>query len=156
MKDLTAEDVMVRNVQSVEADWSLVQLRDFLMDKGVSGAPVLDGNRLVGVVSATDWIQAATGEQGGTELAFYRDTQFVSRGSKASVRALHIEDNSSARVRDIMSSSVLAVQPHTAISEVASLMAGGLVHRILVTREDKLVGIISALDLVKLLAKAKT
>jgi len=40
MKGLTAKDVMNQNVLAVGTDWSVDYLTDFLVENGISGAPV--------------------------------------------------------------------------------------------------------------------
>ncbi len=58
MKRLTAKDVMNEDVLSVGMDWSVEYLTDFLVENGISGAPVTSENgKLVGVVSLTDIVR---------------------------------------------------------------------------------------------------
>jgi len=50
VRKMTVSDVMRGEVLAVEAGWSMDQLADFLVDKGISGAPVTaaDGYRTPG------------------------------------------------------------------------------------------------------------
>jgi CBS domain-containing protein len=63
---------------------------------------------------------------------------------------MHIEGDSRT-VRDIMTPTIFTVPATTPVSEIAREMVAGHVHRLFVTRRGRIVGIISALDLVKLL-----
>ncbi|MCK4543475.1 MAG: CBS domain-containing protein [Spirochaetales bacterium] len=58
MKGLTAKDVMNQNVLAVGTDWSVDYLTDFLVENGISGAPVTsEDGKLIGVVSPTDIVR---------------------------------------------------------------------------------------------------
>ena len=58
MKELTAKDVMTREVLAVGADWPLERLADFPVENSISGAPVTsEDGRLLGVVSVTDIVR---------------------------------------------------------------------------------------------------
>ena len=55
-----------------------------------------------------------------------------------------------AQVRDLMTPALLAVAPETPLASVAEQMVTGNVHRLFVVDEDGvLVGVISALDLLR-------
>ncbi len=54
MKPITASDLMNTTVLSVDPQMTAARLADFLVNNEISGAPVLDGERLVGVVSLFD------------------------------------------------------------------------------------------------------
>jgi CBS domain-containing protein len=62
MAELTARDVMTADVMAVSEDLTLREVARFLIDREITGAPVLDGRgRLLGIVSLAD-IARATGE----------------------------------------------------------------------------------------------
>ena len=54
-------------------------------------------------------------------------------------------------VSEVMTESAVCVYPDTPVSQVARTFRENGVHRVLVIEKDRLVGIISALDLVSLL-----
>ncbi len=150
---MTARDLMTPDVLTVREDMSVTELTTFLIDHEITGTAVLnEESRPVGVVSMAD-IAAQAGERG--EIA--RDKShpdFYVRGweeiqDEREMVGLHIE-NVDLLVRDIMNSTVYSVADDARISEVARMMLGGHLHRILVTREGSLVGIISSSDFMKL------
>ena len=125
---------------------------DILREHEISGAPVRDGKgKLVGVVSLAD-LAEATSDEGG--LAFDRSSpQFAVRGweetaTAEEVRPLHLE-SPGRQVRDLMTPSPVTVTEEAPISEVAALMVEAHVHRVLVTREGEVVGIVTSLDVLK-------
>lgn len=56
------ENVMARNVVVLEPSMSMAEVRSLLRAKRISGAPVMEGDRLIGIVSMTDVIDVM--EQG--------------------------------------------------------------------------------------------
>lgn len=153
MQNLTARDVMTRGVQTASADWTLDELRTFLVSRSISGAPVCDkAGKLVGVVSSTDLMRAASEESQvqDEEHAFYANG-LDRRLSKEDLRGLHIEVSSSTTVSEIMTPLVFEVAPDASIYSVADMMARGRIHRVFVSHGGKLLGVVSALDLVRVL-----
>ncbi len=115
---------------------------------------MVDGEgKLVGVVSVVDVAAAATQE---AEIEtdrrrpdFYlRDLQEAY--NEEEIRDLHIEGEG-LRVADIMTRAVYAVDEDAPVSKVASTMLSAHLHRLLVTRGEEIVGIISTSDLIGLL-----
>ena len=154
IEKFTAADLMSKNVLSVHHDLGVRELADFLAENEITGVPVVgDEDELVGVVTATD-----VAEKSRQELEFdveRSDPRFYVRSfddqlDVEEMKGLHIE-NDELMVRDIMTPVVLSVGAGTPVSEIAREMVAGHVHRLFVTREGRVVGIVSALDLVKLL-----
>lgn len=140
----TAKDVMKSDILSVRDDLAVPELVAFLDENQITGAPVVDGSgEFVGVVSVTDIAEAGV-EAGGWE----RDDAVVS----ADRRGLHVE-TATRQVRDIMTPAVYTVSEDTPASQLARAMIGGRVHRLMVSRKGKIVGIVTSLDLLKLLCE---
>jgi len=133
MRPITAGDLMNPEILTVDADMTVRELASFLVENEISGAPVRDREgRMVGVVSLFDIAAVASdGEDesgGGPEEP--RDGLFVA---------------------DIMTPVIHSVTEDATVAEVAAAMLRGHLHRLLVTREDQAVGIISTSDLLGLL-----
>jgi CBS domain-containing protein len=65
----------------------------------------------------------------------------------------HVEHESSVTVRDIMTPMVFEVQETTSVQEAADTMVKGHIHRLLVTRDRRIAGIVTALDILKTLQR---
>ena len=52
-----------------------------------------------------------------------------------------------------MTPFVYRVEEDTPLKELAGVMVSGRIHRLFVTKEDKLVGVVSALDILKTVMK---
>ena len=155
VREMTVSSVMRHEVLAVEAGWSLEQLADFLVDKSISGAAVTaaDG-QLVGVVSLTDIVRQSrlhdhdTGVNDTHDVYLY---ELERRMSRDELRELHVQYETPAQVRDIMTPMIFSVSENTSVQEVADTMLKGRIHRVFVTRDRKLVGIVTALDMLQVI-----
>jgi CBS domain-containing protein len=126
---VTARDLMSPNPVSLEGSATLPEVLAFLTDTGYSAAPVLDvAGRPVGVLSRTDVVvyeraRAAADEPGNRDDA--------------------------VRAADLMTPTLFSVAPGMSACAVAREMVRKNVHRLFVMEEGVLVGVISALDLLK-------
>lgn len=155
MLELTASDVMTRNVQVAEADWTLDELRTFLVSRSITGAPVCDPKgKLVGVVSATDLMRASAEESSSNDTHHVYAIGLDRSLSADELRTLHVEEATSTKVRDVMTPLVFEVAPDASLHTVADMMARGRIHRVFVSSGGKLLGVVSALDLVRVLRDA--
>ncbi|HLF56171.1 MAG TPA: CBS domain-containing protein [Thermoanaerobaculia bacterium] len=158
MRSLVARDVMNSDVLTVRDEMSVIELAEFLTDNEISGAPVEDAEgRLIGVVSLTDIAAAVTGQRDMTVLDhpgpnFYLRT-WEEKFNPEDLAGLRVAD-SGATVGEIMTPSIFAVDEETPISKVAERMIHSHVHRLLVTRDHKVVGILTTSDLLGLLVEA--
>lgn len=150
MRPITASDLMNPEVLTVQTDMTVRELASFLIDSEISGAPVADTEgRLVGVVSLADIAAAATGEdRSGEDGSGYFGRAWDDSLDEEDVEDLPLDG---MRVADIMTPQVYSVKEDATVSEIASLMLKGHLHRLLVTREDRAVGIITTSDLLGLL-----
>jgi len=155
MVDLTARDIMNQDVLSVGMDWSVDQLAEFLVENSISGAPVIsEDGRLVGVVSMTDIVRyrsmPATEDRDDETHEYYIHTSELNY-SNQEIQSFHFNTESLVSVRDIMTPRTFNVSEDTKISEVADTMIRGNIHRVLVTRDDTLVGIVTTMDLLRII-----
>ncbi len=56
--ELKIQDVMTRNIDTIDAKSTIRSLRDILYKKRISGVPVLDDGKFVGIVSVEDFINS--------------------------------------------------------------------------------------------------
>lgn len=155
MKYLTAKEIMNPHVISVPAEWTIEELAQFLVDKAISGAPVKnDAGKLVGVVSLTDIVR----HDSLTEIDLHADAphDYYMHGweeklSPEDLTSFHVEEKSQAFVRDIMTPMLFKVDESTSLKEIADTMLGGRIHRLFVTRGGAVVGIITTMDMLKVI-----
>jgi CBS domain-containing protein len=155
VRNRPVSSIMQREVIAVDEGWSLEQLADFLVDNSISGAPVIsEDDQLVGVVSLTDIVrQNRLQEHGGGSDATHDVYLFEldRHMGKDELRELHVQYETPVLVRDIMTPMIFSVSEDTGVQEVAETMIRGRIHRVFVTRESRLIGIVSALDMLKVI-----
>lgn len=155
MKRLTAKDVMNEDVLSVGMDWSVEYLTDFLVENGISGAPVTSENgKLVGVVSLTDIVRhnSLPGKESRLDSPYdYYRHGLEHQYAKEDMRSLSIGTEPLDTVRDIMTPMIFDVNEDTKVKQVADTMIRGRIHRVFVTREQKLAGVITTVDMLKVI-----
>jgi len=145
----TARDIMNQDVVSVPTSMDLRDLARMFLEKGITGAPVIDDNgELVGVVSQTDLIYY--GLTRDDELVF--DSLFYQTARMEGQhipRGFQIEDTNTGVVADVMTPLVHSVTERASLDSVAKMMTRKHIPRVIVRRGRKITGIISALDLLK-------
>jgi CBS domain-containing protein len=139
---------------TVADDMSTHEAARFFIEHEISGAPVVDDQgRLVGVVSLTDIVRSVTeedddGERSGRS-AFYRGDDDEITLEDLGQRFVEQQARS---VRDVMTPTIHAVKDADPVAVVARAMIDQHIHRLIVMRGADAVGIISSLDLLKVLA----
>ena len=156
VREMTVSNVMRDEVLAVEASWSLDQLSDFLVNHSISGAPVTaaDGE-FVGVVSLTDIVRQSRLQDRSAERDDSTHDVYLyeldRRMDRDELRELHVQYEETMQVLDIMTPIVFSVGENTSVQEVAETMLKGRIHRVFVTRDSKLVGIVTALDMLQVI-----
>jgi len=156
--NLTARDIMRTSVHVVDPDLPLRDLDREFIDKKVSGFPVVLRDKLVGIVSRSDIVRQLYVEQSLAEMVsdYYREGQGFpdEPGLTARVVADQVGERfEQLRVKDVMIRELLTVSPQQSLRSVAQMLFGHHIHRVLVTEDERLVGIITAMDLVRLIAE---
>lgn len=153
MRPIVAKDLMTTDILTVEPELTIEQLATFLIDNEISGAPVMENGRAIGVVSLVD-VAAATSEQNAPLLSGPAP-DYYARGWEIELDDVEARrfraPGESRTVRDIMSRAVYAVEEETPISDVAEIMVDAHLHRLLVLRDGEVVGLVAASDLLGLL-----
>jgi CBS domain-containing protein len=153
--NLTAKDVMTTHVLAVRADWPISQLADFLVEHSISGAPVVsEGGRLVGVVSMTDIVRYESMPVNNPKPAgphSYYLQSLELQYAEEEVSSFRIGGDSPTAIEDIMTPVLFKVTEDTPLPKIADTMIKGRIHRLLVTRGEEIVGIVSALDVLKVI-----
>ena len=122
---IPVSEIMSREVACVKADLGIDELEEILIQKGISGTPVVDQlGRPIGIVSKTDLVHR----------------------KGANLEAL--------KVKDVMMRTAYCIAENEPIARAAGLMAYEAVHRLPVVGSDGTVtGVVSPLDIMRWLAR---
>jgi CBS domain-containing protein len=111
-----------RQIYSIGPDDKVIDALKVMADKDVGALLVLDGGRLVGIMSERDYARKV---------------------------ALLGKSSGDVPVREIMTSEVVMVAPERTVEECMALVTGRRIRHLPVCEGDRLVGLVSIGDLVK-------
>jgi CBS domain-containing protein len=163
IKNVVAQDIMVQPVKCAKPEEMLEDLEQRLMDSHLSGMPVVEGGEVIGFISKTDLVRLdvvrkALSGYVEERLPWIGSDQADPPTTNAAATTDHSQQGEPAikqlTVREAMRSDVITCAPQTPVVEVAQLMVQHQIHRIVVVQEKDIVGIVSTLDLAKLLASS--
>ncbi|MGE0440457.1 MAG: CBS domain-containing protein [Gemmatimonadales bacterium] len=180
---LTVRHLMTKSVVAVQPEVDLRSLINLLVERHVSGVPVVRGRRPVGVVSATDVMALLAGlpgvptartdflEQGETEpLGEWQEgaeapqryfaEQWNESGAELAERFERIEGPewdllAEHTVAEAMTRRLAVLPPDTPVAEAARFLVGRGIHRALVVDGEGLLGVLSMTDLVRAIADGR-
>lgn len=132
--------LMTPNVLTVQPDAPLKHVAQLLSDRGISGVPVVERKRVVGVVSQTDIVAKERGPAGKRG----RFVTWFARPSKAAEQ----ERLEARTAGDVMTSPAITIESWRTVADAAAVMLKRDVDRLPVLQDGKLVGIITRADLV--------
>jgi len=120
----TAKEIMSQGLVSFRADMDILEAVRTLIEKRISGAPVLDqlGN-LVGMLTERDCLKVAL------DASYYRE--------------------SGGKVERFMTTSVISVPASTPAVEIAERFATSHLRRLPVLENGRLIGIVSRRDVLR-------
>jgi len=147
-------DVMDTRPLVVPADASASAVAGVLVDRGVGGAPVVDGDgRIVGFVCARDLLclqDDLEGDTGGRSPGHALDRRCWKLGGMVAL----IATAPVATVREVMTRSPLVVGEHVPVGRAMALMAYRGVHRVPVVDDaQRVVGTVGAVDVLRWLGE---
>ena len=173
---LRLRDIMTRDVLTVGPATTLREAAELLATRHVGGVPVVEGTRLLGVVSANDilafaatatdeprdasadeadedmddWIEPGVGESPARWLAT------LVEHAELDVLPDDAPDGPSAldrhTVAEVMTRRVVALPPDADAVTAAARLRAADVHRVLVVDGDRLLGIVTTTDITRAVA----
>lgn len=148
---MKARDVMVSPVITVDTAATLEDVVRLLLKHRISAVPVVDDRgRLVGMVSEGDLTHRC---EIGTARQRSR-LMMLLLGNRA--QAEDYIKTHATKVADMMTRTVIAAEPETPLSEIATLMELHNIKRVPIVRDGQLVGIVSRANLVQAIATSGT
>ena len=142
---MTVEQVMTRDLITVNPEMPIHQAAQLMVEHGVSGLPVVDdAGRLVGIISEGDLILRQTRRRERPWWhSFFENGEQLAREYQKAV---------GTTVGEVMTRSVVSISPVWGIETAASIMQNRRIRRLPVVHDGRLVGIVTRADLIKALA----
>lgn len=153
----TVGEVMRREVVTFQPGESVAEVARALRERGISGGPVVDGGRVVGIVSEADLLSLLEFPQMRIETILPTPFDILELPVRMGLSLKELEERakrtSATKVEEVMTREVVSIGPDASISEAARLMMAKGVNRLpVLDREKRLVGIVTRGDLVSSLA----
>jgi predicted transcriptional regulator len=150
----TVKDLMNPDIMTVADEMTTDALARYLIEREISGAPVVDSQgRLIGVVSMTDIgrnMADPSDVESWRSSGFYRD---IAADFTLEDSAERYDEEPTVTVRDVMTPVVHQVPATASVTEAARIMVDQHIHRLVVTEGKEPVGIITSMDVLKMVAE---
>ena len=117
---LHVSSVMIKDVITVPQSMQLGEVAKIMLEKGIGSVPVMDDDKMVGIVSKADFVTLAVG------IAFDK-----------------------VSVKDVMCKDLIVVSPTERIVHARRQMLEAHIGRLPVVDDDELVGMITSKDLMR-------
>lgn len=142
---MRARNIMSTTLFTVERTTPVRDVIRLLLEQQISGVPVVEGERVVGIISEGDLIlrERAYRQRGG--MAFLAQQLFEDHEKQAvEYRKAH-----GLVAEDVMTEPVITALPGTPVEEIAHLMTTRHIKRVPIVEDDRLVGIVSRGDVLR-------
>jgi len=134
-------DIMTRGVISLSPEDSVRKAAERMLRYDVSGFPVLDHGKLVGMITQGDFLRRA---ETGTEQQSSGWGEFFGSPSGLAAKYTHTH---ARRVGEVMTRDVVTVAEDATLDEAVELMERHHVRRLPVVKNGVMTGILSRVDL---------
>lgn len=144
-----AEDIMSADLLTAYEGWTIHRLAEFFIKHKISAAPVIaSDHELVGIVSVSDVFRFNNMDErdkGHILRNHYRDScgQDI---NEEDLRSWVKDADKNCTVHQIMTPEVIAVEKNTTIKEVTAILLERHIHRVFVTEDKKIIGVITVMD----------
>lgn len=141
---MNVAEVMTPDVATVRPDTPLVDAIDLMVERGISGLPVVDGiGAPIGVLTEGDLLR---------RIELGTDMDHAGLLEVAGNAADYVRSRG-RRVRDVMTQSPITIPETAPISLVVKLMREHQIRRLLVVCDGVLAGIVTRADLVRAIGR---
>jgi CBS domain-containing protein len=145
---LKARDIMTTQVVTIAPDTRVRDIAALLLERGISGLPVVDGGRVIGMVSEGDLLRRY---EIGTERKRFEGSWWMHFFTSDPGPAEYVKSHAT-RAADIMTRPVVSVAEDVAVAKIAAIFEKRRIKRVPVLRGERLAGIVTRANLVQALA----
>lgn len=149
---MKVRDVMNVMPVTVQAEAPVSEAAGLLRKNKISGMPVLDGEKLVGIVSESDLLRLLSVEEDEGSLWLPSPFEIFEVPFRDLVKweKMHVvlDEIPNKKVMHVMSRNLHEVSPEDSIEEAASIMTRHRINRLPVVENGRLVGIVTRGDII--------
>ena len=149
---ITAKDIMTVEVITLTPEVDIGQAAQVLLENGINGAPVVDGEgRLAGILCQSDLV--AQQKRIPMPTVFTLLDGYLSLSSSKQIEK-EVRKIAALTVAEAMTANPVTVRPDTKLETIAGLMVDSGFHTLPVVAAERLVGIIGKEDVLRTLLSA--
>ncbi len=152
------KEVMNKDVIACKPDDTLSHLSRLFRENHISGLPVVEKGKVVGLVSETDLIKLFKSPEFSNELWLPSPLEIIEIPIRNIVRLEEtkkaLENLKLCPVRDIMTKTVHAISPDDSLEKASGVMVKYKINRLPVIENGRLVGIVARSDIIRGLSEA--
>lgn len=146
-------DVMTKNVITCKPSDPIKDVVKLMSEKDISGIPVVEGDRVVGIVTEADIMRLLAVPQPSGTLWLPSPLEVLIEIPFKELMQLRrlqneVKDVGEQSVSTIMHKEVLSISPDDDIEDAAAMMVRYKVNRLVVLKDGKLAGIITRDDII--------
>lgn len=150
---MKVKEVMTTDVVTVGPETPVRELARLMLEKNIGGIPVVEDNRLVGIVTEEDLIVKNVKIKFPTYIQLLDAVIYLESIKKYEEE---LRKALGATAGEVMTSPVITISPDEDIEAAATLMFEKGISRLPVVEDDRLVGIVTKRDIIKTLASEKS
>lgn len=152
-------EAMTKEPVTCQAGDSIADVAGIMRSRKIGGVPVLDGEKLAGIVTETDIIKLLMTKGPSDDLWLPSPLEIIELPVREFINWEHtrkaLKDIRQMKISHIMSKPVYTISPDDDIETAAHRMLEKKIDRLCVVENDTLVGIITREDIVWSLAGGK-
>lgn len=146
---MQAQDIMKTDIITVPPEATVATIAELMQKHKISGIPVVDDKtKVFGIVTEGDLMRRLRDDDSSRSWwlsLFYSKYDGVADYTKARGRY----------ARDVATRNIVSITEDTLISDIARILEHRQIKRVLVLRDDRLIGIVSRGDLLRAIATAE-
>lgn len=131
-KNESIKHIMVSDVRTITLMNSLSEVRAIFLELGGHHLPVVEGNKIIGLLSFTDLQRIDSGE-------LYKQDE-----KQADVLLDHLSS-----VKEAMTKNVVTLDVAASVRDATEILANNSFHSVPITENDELCGLVTSTDLLK-------
>lgn len=139
-------DVMTKDVITLRPDQTLEEAAKVLVARGISGVPVVLDDKVVGILSERDLLEARTAPKPPRYLELLGGVIFIDDVRKYQTQLKKII---ATRVEQVMTKDVATIEVDAPLEEAAKIILSRGINRVPVLEEGRLVGIVTRSDILR-------
>ena len=135
---MKVKDIMVKDVVTLNPEDTFYDIVELFAEKKISGAPVVEGKKPVGIISESDIMKFVL-KKDLISMIEHEDKE--------------MKDKASLKAKNFMTKKLITVKSTDSLGSVIKLLDEKDINRLPVVDDDKLVGIITRADVVSVVSE---